>query len=331
MILIIPTSILATGIVWLFRPYFMQILVYWLAAFVAWHILAAILILVMNRSYADFTVSSSQFWFSIRAAVVMLLLLGVTQQYYSSYLDLRFSPQKTVESSDDFIRYLNSPEAMIYSFLDVRLAIIPRSSMQSSEASQTAETGSLSLDEFLADAARNNRPVAVMKEGAHIENFVNRVFLRLAVARGGFTNTGKNASTNIDKEVVFYRPEDLMRYIPRALQIGFFAPFPHNWFMAESENKKPNSIEMYIALMEMLLYYIAFFGWAYWMTHGKNVGMQLWVPTLFGLSVILLMGLTVANVGTLYRMRFPFIMIFIAFGIAGLLQFFKQQRSRTKK
>lgn len=331
MILIILTSILATGVVWLFRPYFMQVLLYWIAAFVAWYVLAGMLFLVKNRSLAAFTVPGNQFSFSIRSAAVMLVLLGITHQYYSSYLDLRFAPPETVESSDDLAGYLNRPGATIYSFLNVRLAIIPRSSMQSAEAAQTSEAGSVSLDEFLADAAKHNRPVAVMKEGAHIENFVNRIFLRLAVARGGFTNSGKNASTNIDREVVFYQPEDLLRYIPRALQIGFFAPFPQNWFAAESEKSKPNRIEIYIAGMEMLCYYIAFFGWAYWMAHARKAGLQLWVPTLFGLSVILLMGLTVANVGTLYRMRFPFIMIFIAFGVAGLLQFFNPGCRRAKE
>jgi len=330
MILTILASVLATGVVWLFRPYFMQVLLYWIATFVVWYVLAGALFWAKTRTPDAFSVPGNQVSFSVRASAVMLVLLGITHQYYSSYLDLRFATPETVESSEDLARYLKRPGAAIYSFLNVRLAVIPRSSMQSAEAAQTSEAGSVSLDEFLVEAAKHNRPVAVMKEGAYIENFVNRIFLRLAVARGGFTNSGKNASTNIDRDVIFYRPEDLVRYIPRALQIGFFAPFPQNWFTTESENKKPNRIEVYVASLEMLCVYIALFGWAYWMVQMRKAGPQLWVPTLFGLSVILLMGLTVANVGTLYRMRVPFIMIFISFGVAGLLQFFSPGHRRAR-
>ena len=331
MALIIFISILATGIVWLFRPYFMQILLYWVAAFFCWYLLLAMLMLLKNNSLFFFKMPVSQLVFPIRSAAVMLLLFFITHQYYSSYLDLRFHPSETVESTDNFNDYLNRQGAKIYSFLSARLAIIPRSSMQSPEAAQTSETGSENLNDFLANAAKNNRPVAVMKEGAYVENFVNRIYLRLAVARGGFTNSGKNATTNIDREVVFYSPGDLVRYIPRALQIGFFAPFPQNWFGSEGEKKKPNRFEVYIAGMEMLLSYIAFFGWAYWIAQARKVGVQIWIPTLFALSVILLMGLTVANVGTLYRMRFPFIMIFITFGVAGLLQFFNTESRPAKE
>jgi hypothetical protein len=39
----------------------------------------------------------------------------------------------------------------------------------------------------------------------------------------------------------------------------------------------------------------------------------------------LLLGLTVANLGTLYRMRFPFMMIFVSLGMAGLFQFAKSK------
>ncbi len=51
--------------------------------------------------------------------------------------------------------------------------------------------------------------------------------------------------------------------------------------------------------------------------------MALIIPLAFALGLMLLLGLTVANVGTLYRMRFPFAMIFVSIGVAGILQLAK--------
>lgn len=317
---IVALGVLATGVVWLFRPYFMQILLYSSGAFGIAYFLAGVAFSIQTRRHAQCANNSNTFAVSFRSAVVMFVLSAVTYQYSLYYLDLRFAP--ITASSNGVEKRLDGETNKDYGFLRPALALIPRSSMQSAEAAQISEAGAISLNDFLADAAKYNRPVAVMKPDAPIENFINKAALKLAVARGGFTNSGKDAATNIDREIVFYGPADVLRYIPRALQIGFFAPFPTMGLIAQ--NPKSNRMEIYISILEMLVCYAALLGWIHWMITVRKSSAPLWVPAVFAGGVILLMGLTVANVGTLYRMRFPFMMCFVAFGIAGLLQFSRQ-------
>lgn len=177
-------------------------------------------------------------------------------------------------------------------------------------------------DVAILNATEHCRPVVVLKEDAFLENALNRVFLKIAVAREGFTGTGRTtAASNIDNDINFCTMEDLIRYIPRAIQIAFFSPFPSGWLVMDRRNSSP--IEIYISAVEMFYCYIAFLGLFYWLIRYSKWSVALVVPITLAIIPILLLGLTIANVGTLYRMRFPYLMIFVTFGMAGILQFVK--------
>jgi hypothetical protein len=105
------------------------------------------------------------------------------------------------------------------------------------------------------------------------------------------------------------------------MQIALFAPFPSKWFSTEKRNS--SSVEIYISAVEMLYSYVACIGLLYWLFSYRLWRIELLLPVTCALGLILLLGLVVANVGTLYRMRFPMIMIFISFGMAGLMQMAK--------
>lgn len=178
------------------------------------------------------------------------------------------------------------------------------------------------IEAAMVKAIEECRPVVIVRDGAFFENLVNRSFLKIAVARAGFTSSGgTTAASNIDKGIDFCKNEDLVRYIPRAMQIALFAPFPSSWFAVEKRNSSP--VEIYISVAEMLYCYVAYFGLLYWLVSYRRWNVALVVPIAFALGLTLLLGLTVANVGTLYRMRFPFAMIFVSIGMAGLMQFAK--------
>lgn len=317
---IVALGVLATGVLWLFRPYLLQILLYSSSAFGIAYLLSGAASIIKARQHVRGINGLKIFLTALKPAVALFVLSAVTYQYSLYYLDLKFQLKEVSSSAVD--KFIDGEPTKNYGSLRPSVTLISRSSMQSAEAAQMSETGATNLNDFLADAAKYKRPIAVMKPDAPVENFINKAALKLAVARGGFTNSGKDAVTNIDREIVFYGPADVLLYIPRALQIGFFAPFPDVWFIAE--NSKSNRIQIYVSILEMLVCYVAFWGWIHWMLKLRNSSASLWVPAVFSGGVILLLGLTVANVGTLYRMRFPFMMCFVAFGIAGLLQFFRQ-------
>ena len=189
---------------------------------------------------------------------------------------------------------------------------------------RSADSGRIFFEKDVAilNATEHCRPVVVLKEDAFFENALNRVFLKIAVAREGFTGTGgTTAASNIDNDINFCTKEDLIRYIPRAIQIAFFSPFPSEWLVMERRNS--SSIEIYISAVEMFYCYIAFLGLFYWLIRYSKWSVALVVPITLAIIPILLLGLTIANVGTLYRMRFPYLMIFVTFGMAGILQFVK--------
>jgi hypothetical protein len=209
---------------------------------------------------------------------------------------------------------------------DARVKIaLPSFVWQSNATVRSADTVRLlkSADEaVLIKAIEECRPVVVLKDGAFLENLVNRAFLKIAVARAGFTSSGgTTAASNIDRGIDFCKNEDLIRYVPRALQIAFFAPFPSSWFAVEKRNS--SSVEIYISAVEMFYCYIAFIGLLYWLFSYRRWNVALVVPVAFAFGLMLLLGLTVANVGTMYRMRFPFAMIFVSIGMAGILQLAK--------
>ena len=143
--------------------------------------------------------------------------------------------------------------------------------------------------------------------------------MKIAVARAGFTSSGgTTVASNIDKDTNFCKNADLVSYIPRALQIAFFAPFPSQWLSTAKRNS--SAVEIYISAVEMFYCYVAYLGLLYWLVSYKRWNIPLVVPIAFAVGLSLLLGLTVANVGTLYRMRFPFAMIFVSIGMAGLMQ-----------
>jgi hypothetical protein len=139
----------------------------------------------------------------------------------------------------------------------------------------------------------------------------------LAVARFGYTTRYSSAGTNVDSEVVFINAQDVIQYIPRAIIISFFAPFPSSWLGEGSS--PPNTIMRRVAGVEMVVSYGCLLGLVFF---GRSQKQQLafWIVVLFCFLLILPQGLVVANVGTLYRFRYGSYMMFICLGMGGYFQ-----------
>lgn len=239
-------------------------------------------------------------------SIAILVVLNACIYFMSiSLLDIRLKPFPADEANAK----LAIPDFIWTSNKDVRRA----------DASRILKNAT---EEALIKSIQDCRPIVILRDDAFFENTVNRVFLKIAVARAGFTSSGGlTAASNIDKGIDFCKNIDLIHYVPRALQIAFFAPFPSKWFAVEKRNS--SAIEIYISAVEMFYCYIAYFGLLYWLFSYRRWSVSLVVPVAFAVGMSLLLGLTVANVGTLYRMRFPFAMIFVSIGMAGILQLVK--------
>jgi len=118
----------------------------------------------------------------------------------------------------------------------------------------------------------------------------------------------------IDTEIEIRTLGDIIRFTPRALEVGFFAPFPNMWFgvgrQLGSSGRSLAGIETFLTYMVECL---ALFG--LWRARRQP---SAWFLAVFIGSGILALGLAVNNVGALYRFRYPFWILMVILGAGGI-------------
>ena len=307
-------SIAALAVVSIFRPYLVILLFGMGVLLLLWRL--------VELAFQFVRAMVRQEWVGYRAALKsnilsMVVLLMITLFAYvlsRNYIDILIKPASFFYGNVTTV----APVFVFRSNIHLRSADSTRVFFEGSSGNGDAAK----IESAILKAIEDCHPIAVMRDNAFFENAVNRVFLKIAIARMGFTKSGgATVASNIDKDVDFCKNEDLIRYIPRAVQIALFAPFPSSWLAVEKRNS--SSVEVYISAIEMLYCYIAYCGLLYWLASYRRWRMALVIPIAFAFGLMLFLGLTIANVGTLYRMRFPFVMIFVSIGMAGILQLAK--------
>lgn len=121
------------------------------------------------------------------------------------------------------------------------------------------------------------------------------------------------AGSDIDHGVRFSGPGDILRHVPRALAVGFFAPFPNMWLAA---GKQVGGGGRLLSGFETLLSYmvecLALVGlWR------ERKQVSAWFLALVVTLGAVALGLVVANIGALFRLRYPFWILLIICGAGG--------------
>ena len=141
-----------------------------------------------------------------------------------------------------------------------------------------------------------------------------RVALNVGAERHKFNVASPESGSAIDRNVEFNTVRDLFLYLPRAFEIGSFAPFPESWF---SGGQRVGSAGRLLSGAETFLIYLcevlALIG--LWRNRRCLSAWLLLLVAIFGVTVL---GLIVSNVGTLYRFRYPFWILLIVLGALGL-------------
>jgi hypothetical protein len=121
------------------------------------------------------------------------------------------------------------------------------------------------------------------------------------------------AGSDIDRGVKFSSPVDIVRHVPRAALVGFFAPFPNMWL---SPGKQVGSGGRLLSGFETVLTYVieclALFG----LWRGRK-HLVAWFLFLIATLGALALGLVVINIGALYRLRYPFWVLLVVLGAGG--------------
>jgi hypothetical protein len=153
---------------------------------------------------------------------------------------------------------------------------------------------------------------------------------RIGKRRQAFANLKKSelsaVASNIDNEVQFNTMGDLIRYLPRAAAIGFFAPFPNMWFVKGAQVGRTGRL---LAGFETLITYgleiVALAG--LWQLRKNLAAWLLAVTVVLGLTAL---GLIVLNIGSLYRFRYPFLMIIVVFAAGGARHLLQSRAGRLR-
>jgi len=153
----------------------------------------------------------------------------------------------------------------------------------------------------------------------------NSFVIKVQQVRDSFAYRYKDSGTLIDPDVEFITVTDVVRYLPRAMEIGFLAPFPDKWLGAGKEVGLAGRI---LSGAEMLAAYglelLALFG-AWWSRKRLSTWLLVCI-TVFGVTTL---GLGLINVGALFRMRYAFFVLLIVLGMNGLMQICQRIFGRT--
>jgi hypothetical protein len=152
--------------------------------------------------------------------------------------------------------------------------------------------------------AKAPRLVSAVESSVVGRNQNASVWSAIAQARSGFIAEGlmNNSGSLVDADVTFSGPGDVIKYVPRALEIGYLAPFPQAWFGAGSRVGLAGRL---MSGLEMSLTYIIEALACVFMWRGRR-RLDAWLLLLTTTTGVLALGMVVVNVGTLYRMRYPF-------------------------
>ncbi|NDD58525.1 MAG: hypothetical protein EBZ47_04625, partial [Chlamydiae bacterium] len=116
------------------------------------------------------------------------------------------------------------------------------------------------------------------------------------------------AGSGIDLDQKPKNIDEVIAYLPRAMWIGLFAPFPSQWL------EKMSAIRL-VSSVETFLWYLFFPGVVYLAL--RKPSPALWAGALFCLGMITLFSYVNPNLGTLYRVRFGFWFFFLICGAVG--------------
>lgn len=139
---------------------------------------------------------------------------------------------------------------------------------------------------------------------------VDGVFKRAAFLRSHFIDYNRevNAGSAIDLDRRPKNAIEVIQYLPRALQVGLFSPFPETW----SEKVTPLRL---IAAIEASIWYLFFFGIGFLIY--RSPSKALFSVLIFCALMIVMLTIIHPNIGTLYRQRFGFWMLFLLCGSLG--------------
>lgn len=188
------------------------------------------------------------------------------------------------------------------------------------------DTPVLSLG-FEVEATNPTKGVA-WKKTPWIPELIDGKLHELSNTRAKFIQEWAYAGSQIDTDIVFSSAMDFLKYIPRALEIAFLAPFPQDWLA--SGYKKSASLMRKESAAEMIMVYFCLVGLLY--SLGKyRTRIETWILVILSVGMLIMYTCAIPNVGSLYRFRYPYLMPLVCLGLSGLILVYKKIFQRNTR
>ena len=135
-------------------------------------------------------------------------------------------------------------------------------------------------------------------------------------------NQKVGAGSLIDADVAPRSVPETILYLPRALQIALFAPFPDTWL-------QKRSVPRLIAVAETVVWYLIAPGLLFALYYRRSLALT--VTLLFALYFLTVLSYVTPNVGTLYRYRYAYKFLLIVVAAGGWIRFFLDRWDKKGK
>lgn len=156
----------------------------------------------------------------------------------------------------------------------------------------------------------------------------DRLARRISSMRSRFAASYSESGSLLDAQVEFRNISDLVRYVPRAVEIGMWAPFPSTWFSA---GRRVGNLGKIISGVETLVIYLLQALAAIALVREPR-RLALWFVVAIVVGGVTALAFLVPNAGAIYRFRYVFWMLLVIAAMSGLKVFAAQrERGRLKQ
>lgn len=175
------------------------------------------------------------------------------------------------------------------------------------ELSRVIDRGRL---EGMSDGLGGTQVHLEWQESKVLPKQLDRVFHTVSLVRAHIIESGRKvgAGSIVDGDIKPRSSMELAAYLPRALAVGLFAPYPNTW--AERA-----TLPRVIGTIETLLWYLLAPGILAILI--LRPSRQLVACLIFGAAVLTVLSYTSPNVGTLHRIRYGQLFLFVLVGTIG--------------
>ncbi|HEX6715716.1 MAG TPA: hypothetical protein VF088_01320 [Pyrinomonadaceae bacterium] len=156
----------------------------------------------------------------------------------------------------------------------------------------------------------SNGPATVTQQHTHAGKFARRI----SSMRSRFAASYADSGSLLDANAEFRNSSELIRYTPRAMEVGLWAPFPYMWVSA---GRRVGNIGKLLSGIETLaIYFLQLLAVAAIVREPRRLALWFVIAVIvFGVTAL---AFVVPNVGAIYRFRYVLWMLLVVAAMTGL-------------